>query len=249
MLSKSRVKYIQSLYHKKFRDEAGVYIVEGPKVLAEFLHTAPANIQELYCLKTWLNNNQPILNTIKPESITVVEEHELQRISALSTPNQVLAVVVKNPLKSFLATNGITLMLDNIQDPGNMGTIVRIADWFGVNTIVCSQDCVDIYNPKVIQSTMGSILRVNTIYQDLEQTCSNLAGVEIYAATLHGQSLYTLPPATNGLLLIGNESKGIKQSLLSHCTTQITIPRIGEAESLNAAVATGILLSHLTKPL
>ncbi|MGN6438564.1 MAG: TrmH family RNA methyltransferase [Agriterribacter sp.] len=249
MLSKSRVKYIQSLYHKKFRDEAGVYIVEGPKVLAEFLHSAPATIQELYCVKTWLNNHQSILNTIKPESITVVEEHELQKISALSTPNQVLAIVVKNPLKSFLATDGITLMLDNIQDPGNMGTIVRIADWFGIKNIVCSEDCVDIYNPKVIQSTMGSILRVNTIYQDIEQTCRELTGVEIYAATLHGKSLYALPPATKGLLLIGNESKGIKQSLLNYCTTQITIPRIGEAESLNAAVATGILLSHLTKPI
>lgn len=248
MLSKSRVKYIQSLYHKKFRDEAGVYVIEGPKVLAEFLHASPTTIQELYCVKTWLNNNEQILNSIRPESIFVVEEYELEKISALSTPNQVLALIVKNPLKSFSPTNGITLMLDNIQDPGNMGTIIRIADWFGVKTIVCSEDCVDIYNPKVIQSTMGSILRVQTIYQDLEQTCKEHAGIEIYAATLHGQSLYTLPHATNGMLLIGNESKGIKQSLLNYCTSKITIPRIGEAESLNAAVATGILLSHLTKP-
>lgn len=243
MLSKSRVKYIQSLYHKKFRDEAGTYVIEGPKVLAEFLEVAPAVIREVYCVQSWLDHSQLTAN-IKPGIITVVEAFELQKISSLSTPNQVLAVVAKNQLK-LPSTDGITLMLDNIQDPGNLGTMVRSADWFGIKNIICSEDCVDVYNPKVIQSTMGSILRVNISYHNLEDICKAYTG-NIYAATLSGQSVYKISPPGDCLVLIGNESKGIRQQLLSYCTSQVTIPRLGKAESLNAAVATGILLSYFT---
>ncbi|MBX2925025.1 MAG: RNA methyltransferase [Chitinophagaceae bacterium] len=247
MLSKSRVKYIQSLYHKKFRDEANKYVIEGPKVLAEFLRETPHHIQEIYCIKTWFNNNRHLLSAISPDIIFVIEDHELARISSLSTPNQVLAVIIKNASKEVSPAGRLSLMLDNIQDPGNLGTIIRIADWFGIKTIFCSEDCVDMYNPKVIQSTMGSILRVNTVYADLEQVCRAHAEIRVYGATLNGQSLFTVPPPVTGILLIGNESKGIRQQLLSFCTSRITIPRLGNAESLNAAVATGIILSHFTQ--
>ncbi|MBX3253766.1 MAG: RNA methyltransferase [Chitinophagaceae bacterium] len=248
MLSKSRVKYIQSLYHKKFRDEANSYVIEGPKVVAEFLRESPRNIQEIYGVKTWLNNNRHLLTEAVQDITTIVEEHELQKISSLSAPNQVLAVVTKNIPEAFSPNGKLSLMLDNIQDPGNFGTIIRIADWFGIKTIICSEDCVDMYNPKVIQSTMGSILRTNITCHNLEQFCSAHTGINIYGATLSGQSLYTFPLPVTGILLIGNESKGIRRELLSFCTSQVTIPRFGNAESLNAAVATGIILSHFVKP-
>lgn len=249
MLSKSRVKYIQSLYHKKFRDEASSYIVEGPKVVAEFIQESAGNIEEIFCVKSWLSNNQHLLQNNGQTIVTVVEEHELQKISFLTTANQVLAIVRKTLPRKLSPDTGLSIMLDGIQDPGNLGTIIRIADWFGVKTMVCSEDCVDMYNPKVIQSTMGSILRINIVYDNLEKICAAQTGVVIYAATLNGQSLYSVAPPATGCLLIGNESKGIREQLLPFCTAQITIPKLGKAESLNAVVATGIILSHFTKHL
>ena len=136
-------------------------------------------------------------------------------------------------------------MLDTIQDPGNLGTIVRCADWFGVQQIICSRDCVDLYNPKVVQSTMGSISRVQVVYEDLSTFIHDHSPIPVYAATLKGNDVSKLPTITEGIILIGNESKGIEPELLSMVSHHITIPRKGNAESLNAAVATGIILSHL----
>ena len=138
-------------------------------------------------------------------------------------------------------------MLDEIQDPGNMGTIIRTADWFGIENIICSEDCVDSYNPKVVQSSMGSLGRVNVIYADLEEFINGNKSVSIYAATLGGTSLYALDKINEGIILIGNESKGINDGLSKYAAKQITIPKSGKAESLNAAVAAGIILSHVIK--
>lgn len=136
-------------------------------------------------------------------------------------------------------------MVDGIRDPGNMGTIIRIADWFGINNIICSRDCVEQYNPKVVQASMGSIARVNIVYKDLEEFLKQNKNVIVYAATLNGKSVHSVDKINEGLLLIGNESNGIRSELLALVTEEITIPRLGGAESLNAAVATGIILSHV----
>jgi TrmH family RNA methyltransferase len=169
----------------------------------------------------------------------------LEKISALSTPNQVLAVFKKAKETAIPIKGKITLLLDTIQDPGNLGTIIRIADWFGVSGIVCSVNSVDVYSPKVVQSTMGSIARVNIIYTDLKEWLLRNKQVKIYAAALKGEYINAIKNIDEAIIIIGNESKGISDELLQIANKKITIPKIGEAESLNAAVATGIILSHI----
>ena len=174
-----------------------------------------------------------------------VTEEALQKISGLQTPNKVMAIaeqqtsIAEKPLKGRF-----TLALDGIQDPGNMGTLIRIADWFGITRILASVDSVDCYNPKVIQSTMGSFIRVEVAYGNLEVLLKE-SPVPVYGALLEGNSVYQQSSVTEGVLLIGNESKGIHPQLLPLINSPVNIPRIGGAESLNAAVAAGILLSHL----
>jgi TrmH family RNA methyltransferase len=151
----------------------------------------------------------------------------------------------KKDLSAANFRNKITLVLDTIQDPGNLGTIIRIADWFGIDNIICSPDCADMYSPKVVQSTMGSLARVNIIYTDIAEWINGHADIMIYAATMHGKDVRSLSKIKEGLIIIGNEGKGINEGILSLAKENITIPKIGEAESLNAAVATGIILSHV----
>jgi len=237
MLSRSESKYIQTLSHKKQRDAEGLFVVEGPKLVEEVLNSN-LNIKKIYALQSWANANQNIENTV------IVDEYELQKISNLQTANEVLMVVEmpeENKLLKF--ENTITLALDGIQDPGNFGTIIRIADWFGIKQIICSEDCVELYNPKVIQSTMGSFIRVNVFYTKLDE-CIAAAKVPVYGALLNGNDVTKIDKPQQGILVIGNESKGIRQSILPHINNAISIQRIGGAESLNAAVATGIILSH-----
>jgi TrmH family RNA methyltransferase len=237
MLSRSESKYIQTLSHKKQRDAEGLFVVEGPKLVEEVLNSN-LNIKKIYALQSWVNANQNIENTV------IVDEYELQKISNLQTANEVLMVVEmpeENKLLKF--ENTITLALDGIQDPGNFGTIIRIADWFGIKQIICSEDCVELYNPKVIQSTMGSFIRVNVFYTKLDE-CIAAAKVPVYGALLNGNDVTKIDKPQQGILVIGNESKGIRQSILPHINNAISIQRIGGAESLNAAVATGIILSH-----
>jgi RNA methyltransferase, TrmH family len=248
VLNKSRVKYIQSLYHKKFRDEEQVFVIEGPKIVAEFLAKYSQQVNEVYAINKWIESNRLHLNDVSVTKLIEVDENDLKRISALSTPNQVLALVKKKdePFPT-IKTGEIVLMLDDIQDPGNVGTIIRTADWFGINKILCSSGCADVYSPKVIQSTMGSIMRIAVLYTDLPEWCDQHRHLHFYGATLSGRSVYEYDPINGGVLIIGNESKGIQQALLSKCNDLLTIPGTGGAESLNASVATGIVLSHLIK--
>ncbi|MEO8406536.1 MAG: RNA methyltransferase [Chitinophagaceae bacterium] len=242
MLGKSKVKYIQSLGQKKLRDEEGLFIAEGPKIIVELLSSAHTHIQEMYALSEWLDAHQ---QELKNRPVIVVDEVELGRISQLSTPNQVVAIVKKFDEPVVRVSNTVSLMLDGIQDPGNLGTIIRIADWFGVSQIICSRDCADMYNSKVVQSTMGSIARVKVLYTSLEEWLAGQQGIDIYATSLKGQDVTAMKPITEGIIVIGNESKGISADIMKRVTTSITIPKKGNAESLNAAVAAGIVLSHL----
>jgi len=241
MLSKSKIKYIQSLGHKKFRDEEGLFLAEGPKIVKELINEIPTLIQSVYALKDWLGENKGLPAAIEVNEITDIE---LERISQLSAPNKVLAVLKKINSTVFSAKGKITIALDTIQDPGNMGTIIRTADWFGIDQVVCSHDSADIYNPKVVQSTMGSIARVKVFYTDLKKWIKE-QDVKIYAAALEGEDIKKIKTFREGIIIIGNESKGIHPDLLQIANERITIARAGKAESLNAAVATGIILSHL----
>ena len=244
MLVKSQVKYIQSLGQKKFRDQEGVFIVEGPKMVGELLGAPNIELRQIYAVREWLEATSPRPSGIS-SLITELKEGELERISALSTPNQVLAVFARPSFPPPVFEKTVSLLLDGIQDPGNLGTIVRIADWFGLRQVVCSRDCADIFNAKTVQSTMGSISRIQVVYADPEELIRLHPALPVYAAVLEGKNLYDTAPASEGLIMIGNESRGIRPELLQRATHRITIPRKGQAESLNAAVATGIILSHL----
>jgi len=239
-VTKSQVKYIQSLAHKKFRDEEGVFIVEGPKIVGELLLASSLRPRAIYALPGWIGD----LPVTRRTDITAVSEPDLQRLSGLTTPNQVVALFEKPAFPPPVFDQGVWLALDGIQDPGNLGTIVRLADWFGIAGVVCSPDSADIFNPKAIQSTMGSVARVPVLYADPAGLISQ-SGQTVYAALLEGERLYGVGRIHRGWIVIGNESKGIRPELQLLATHRVTIPRIGQAESLNAAVATGIILSHL----
>jgi len=179
--------------------------------------------------------------------VTKIEQFELERISALQTPQQVLLVIKqKLPTDEPIVTGKITLLRDGIKDPGNMGTIIRTADWFGIDQLICTNDCVDIYNPKVVQASMGSITRLKVWYEDVQPLLQN-ATVPVYGAFLDGTDVYTLPQSKEGILVIGNEGKGIRSELQSFITQRVTIAKKGGAESLNAAIAAGIIMSVLTR--
>ena len=238
MLSRSEVKYIQSLCQKKQRAQEGLFLAEGPKLARELLNS-DYQVEKLYATEEWLAENKVDVEA------TVVTEIELGKMSTLQTPNEVLLMCrQKTDLGEPVFKNKVSIVLDGLQDPGNLGTIIRIADWFGISQIIASEDTVEFYNPKVIQSTMGSFIRVKCWYRNLTEILSSI-NMPIYGALLKGQSINQISPLKEGILLIGNESKGIRETTLPFITKAVTIPRIGQAESLNAAVATGILLSHL----
>jgi len=174
---------------------------------------------------------------------------DIEKISTLKTPQEVIGLV-KIPIWATLNYNSLkqkfSLVLDNIQDPGNMGTIIRTADWFGITDIVCSEDTVDVYNPKVVQATMGSLARVNVHYVSLEQVLPQI-GLPVFGAMLDGENIYNSNFDTEGLLVMGNEGNGISPAIERLITTKITIPRAGKAESLNVAIATAILCSEIKR--
>lgn len=235
MLTKNETKYIQSLFHKKQRDEEKLFVAEGPKLASELLNIHGC-VKHLYATASWLQKN----GVLKVPA-TEISEIELGRISNLQTPHEVV-VIGRQSLHAGepILKARLTIVLDGIQDPGNMGTIIRIADWFGIQQIICSNDCVEIYNPKVVQATMGSIVRVSCWYKDLHQWKPG-KDIPVFGAVLNGKNIYSVGKVQEGLLVIGNESKGIRHPFISAITHPVTIPRAGHAESLNAAVATGII--------
>jgi TrmH family RNA methyltransferase len=248
MLSKTYIKYIQSLHHKKFRDEEGLFLAEGFKVVSDILSAGKFVCKSIIITPNELPEVELALLKSFDTEIIEAQDFELAKISTLTTPNKVLAVFSKSEMQSVSPKGKISLLLDSIQDPGNMGTIIRIADWFGIENIVCSRHCAEIYNPKVVQSTMGSIARVNIFYTDVVEWLQNNKGiVKTYAATLQGKNLFEIDPISEGIILIGNESKGINDNLIQLADYKVTIPKYGNAESLNAAVATGILVSHFIR--
>jgi RNA methyltransferase, TrmH family len=240
MLVKQKIKYIQTLGQKKFRQQEGLFIAEGPKLVKELLEADAAAVKEVYAIKDWMDDNQQLLNKTV---VTEITEIELERISQLTTPNKVVAIVQQYVVEETISVKDqITLVLDNVQDPGNLGTIIRITDWFGIQQIVCSPDSADLYNPKVVQATMGSIARVKVYYTDLEEWLGIQKDVPVYAASLDGQDVTTIKKIKEGIIIFGNESKGISPELLNLAKVKITIPKKGKAESLNVAVAVGVVV-------
>lgn len=243
MLVKQKIKYIQTLGQKKFRQEEGLFIAEGPKLVKELLEADGLMVQEVFALKEWIIENEKI---VVKKTVTEITETELERISQLTTPNKVLAIVRQFDEDHEIITKGkITLALDGIQDPGNLGTIIRTADWFGINQVVCSHESADVYNPKVVQATMGSIARVKVVYRDLQQWLAEQKDVPVYATVLDGQDISAVKKIKEGIIIFGNESKGISPEILQLANIKLSIPKKGKAESLNAAVAAGIILSHI----
>ncbi|MGB8194559.1 MAG: RNA methyltransferase [Chitinophagaceae bacterium] len=225
--------------HKKLRESERVFVAEGPKLINELLGSGNVKPVAIYAVDAFADKHPQL------QQLVGISNAELERISALSTPNEALGIFNQPVFEEPSFANGITLMLDGIQDPGNLGSIIRSADWFGVRTIICSNDCADNFNSKVVQSTMGSIARVQLVYTDLHEFIDSSFLPSLYAATLNGQNVFEMEPVKEGVLIIGNESKGIHEELIKKAHHHITIPRKGKAESLNAGVAAGVLLSHL----
>jgi len=245
MLSKSQISFIKSLHQKKYRKEHGLFIVEGIKSLQEFF-------QSSYQIHTiFYNSEQYHLLPKLPANINLfeVKNAELEKISTLQTPQGFLALVYI-PKNSKLELNAIknqfTLVLDGVQDPGNMGTIIRTADWFGFKNIICSTDCVEIYNPKTVQATMGSLARINIYETDLPALLDKNT-IPVFGALLDGESIYKTQWGTEGLVILGNEGKGISAEVIKKINKPVTIPRVGAAESLNVAVSAAIFCAELVR--
>lgn len=240
-LSKNKIKWIRSLHQKKYRDELGLFLVEGEKMVNEAIHYLPQSI--VFIAYTGDFNYQLANNST--EQIEV-KQIELDQISTLKTPNKVLAILKKPNFSIPKEVDKLVLALDSIQDPGNLGTILRIADWFGITDIVCSNETVDCFNSKVVQSSMGAIFRIQIHYVDLKEWL-NKQNTNIYGALLEGENIYELKELSSGILLLGNEGNGISDDLLQCITHPISIPRFGEAESLNVSIAAGILVSEFAR--
>jgi TrmH family RNA methyltransferase len=227
------------LSDKKVRLETGCFIAEGVKLVGEMI-AAGYPLKAVYALDSWESPDTTL-------EVTRIEAFELEKMSMLQTPNQVLAVAMMPQKKEALELAGpLTIVLDGIQDPGNMGTIIRTADWFGITQIVASEDTVDVYNPKVIGATMGSFMRVTVTYKNLADWMPTVK-LPVYGALLEGENVFTIKTPQKGLLVIGSEGKGIRENILDLITHPVTIPKTGGAESLNAGIAAGIIVAQLTR--
>jgi TrmH family RNA methyltransferase len=247
MLSKNKAKYIISLKNKKTRDEEKLYVIEGDKLVKEFL-LAKIPVKLLLAKPEFLSSLSAGMKLYANE-IEDISYDELKQISSLKTPHNALAVVPvpERIMDANEVLRGLTVALDFVQDPGNLGTILRAAAWFGIKNIVCSPDCVDVYNPKVIQASMGAILHVNVYYSDLKKLLA-LAGekkIPVFGTMLEGESIYHHKLDNKGIILLGNESKGISEELIPLITDKIMIPSAGKAmagiESLNVSMAASVV--------
>ena len=245
MLSKNQIKYINSLQQKKFRQEYQSFVVEGAKSVVELL-SSDFELESLYVTEDFYKETKPLLDK-QPLIAEIVGQAELEKAGTFSSNNAALAVAkMKSNQELLLNDTEYALVLDEIRDPGNLGTIIRIADWYGIQKIICSEGTVDLYNPKVISSTMGSFTRVSLFYTDLVKY---LKGQQkpIYGAFLDSENVHTLKFAPSGYIIIGNEANGISEAVGEVVTHKITIPRFGGAESLNAGIATAVICDNLRR--
>lgn len=251
MLSTGRLRFVRSLHQKKYREKEGFFLVEGPKLVQELIQTNAFAVESIYATSNW---RQP--DGLKPELVHWVTDEQLGRLSVLDSPNRVLAVcqipVTSSP--ASLPTIGLTLLLDQISDPGNLGTIIRTADWFGLSHVFCSPDTAELFNPKVIQATMGSVFRMKVIHTpliDLLVRNAESKGLPVYAAVLGGENVFETELKKDALLLVGNESRGVSPMLMPFVTKAIAIPSFAKgstsAESLNVSVATGVLCAEFQR--
>lgn len=247
MISKNKIKYIRSLELKKNRNKEGKFVAEGHKVVDDLLVLQPADL--IVATQEWLHGKHFAAQT----EVVEVTEEELKKVSFLQHPQQVLAVFKQATSGDYsINTNELNLALDGVQDPGNLGTIIRIADWFGITHIYCSQDTADVYNPKVVQATMGSIARVKVEYGDLLGLVESLPDdVPVYGTLLDGDNIYQQTLENRGLIVMGNEGKGISPALAKKVNHKLLIPNFPEgratADSLNVAIATAITCSEFRR--
>ena len=240
MVSKNQIKLITSLQQKKYRNANKLFFAEGVKGIEELLES---NF-ELEHLYTTQNN----FDAVSKEKKTIISENDLKKISALASPNSCLAIF-KMPEEKVIIEKGLILALDSIRDPGNLGTILRLCDWFGIQQVLCSKETVDLFNPKVVQATMGSIARVNLNYIDLNKFLQQTK-LPIYGTFMDGENIYKSSLSQDGIIIMGNEANGISEELEKLVQNRITIPRFGEVqktESLNVATATAIVLSEFRR--
>lgn len=240
MVSKNQIKLITSLQQKKYRQKNQLFIAEGVKVIQELLQSNFV-LEHLFV-------SENIFSEVTESKKTIVSENELKKISCLSTPNNCLALF-KTPVLQKINIEGLTIVLDDIRDPGNFGTIIRLCDWYGIKNLVCSTNTVDLFNPKVVQATMGSISRVNVYYENLEEFLPNL-NLPIYGTFMDGKNVYSENLIENSVLILGNEANGISDSITKLIDYKIAIPKFGtiqKAESLNVATATAIFLSEFKR--
>ena len=237
MVSKNQLKLIKSLQQKKYRNEHGLFFVEGFKTVNELLNS---NLKLFKLLAT-----KEFVGKFLEAEIEEIKEADLKKISALQNPSGVIAIF-KIPKPLPVSLNDWIVVLDDIRDPGNLGTIIRLCDWFGIKNLVCSKTTVDCYNPKVLQATMGSITRVNVVYQELKSYLEQTT-MPIYGTFMDGDSIYQKDFPQAGILILGNEANGISDEIKSSIESRVTIPRFGQqtTESLNVATAAAIVLSEI----
>ena len=248
MISKNQIKYIRQLEQKKFRKRENCFVAEGPKVVGDLMHQYQP--KAIFATEDWNG-----IGLTGPVPVSHVTDEELRRISFLQTPQQDLALFPSPsaPATSsiFHHTSSLTLALDSVQDPGNLGTIIRIADWFGIDIIFCSEDTADAYNPKVVQATMGSLAHVHIIYTDLLQLFDTLpSNFPVYGTLLDGEDIYQQPLSDYGIIVMGNEGNGISEAVRQRVTHRLLIPNFHQgpsAESLNVAIATAITCSEFRR--
>ena len=248
-LTKNKIKYIQSLKDKRRRDEYSVFIAEGDKMVRELLSILRCEI--LVAIPDFISSID--LNSCKVEEIIEVTKEELEKVSLQKNPQQVLAIFQKPKYNINLKNiqTQLSLALDGIQDPGNMGTIIRLADWYGIEDIFCSKDTVDVYNPKVVQATMGALARVRIHYIELPQFLINCTNIPIFGLFLDGENMYTQKLTQNGIIVMGNEGNGIRPEIEKIITNKLFIPNYpterNTSESLNVAIATAIICSEFRR--
>lgn len=250
MISNAQIKTIASYKLAKFRNQDEVFVVEGVKMVDELLRSNHT-IEMICATKNWIEEHKKIAFQINL-NIQEIKTQDLERISSLTTPNQVLAIVKRKESKPIELKSQLVIALDEIKDPGNLGTIVRIADWFGIENIICSENTVDIYNPKAIQATMGSLFRINITYNNLFQYLQTLPSSHpIYGTIIEGgKNLYQENLQQEGIIVIGSESHGISQEIKQLITHPLTIPSFSKEqgpESLNASIATSIICSEFRR--